>query len=85
MIKVIKGTKGNYYTHDTVKWAVSGGVHAPEYAPVKIGNRCYVGPNAIISKGVSIGDGCVIGANSFVNSDLPAETKAWGTPARVIN
>ena len=73
------------YTHDTVKWAVSGGVHPPEHASVRIGNRCYVGPNAVISKGVTIGDGCVIGANSYVNSDLPAETKAWGTPARVIN
>lgn len=73
------------YTHNTVKWAVSGGVHAPEYAPVRIGNRCYISPNAIINKGVTIGDGSVIGANSFVNSDLPAETKAWGTPARAIN
>lgn len=68
-----------------MKWAVSGAVYPPEYAQVRIGNRCYVGSNAVISKCVTIGDGCVIGANSFVNSDLPAETKAWGTPARVIN
>ena len=71
------------YTHDMVKWAVSGGVHAPEYATVRIG--CYIGLNAVISKGVTIGDCCVIDANSFVNSDLPAETKAWGTAAKVIN
>ena len=73
------------YTHDTVKWAVSGGVHPPEHAQVRIGNRFYVGPNAVISKGVTIGDGCVIDANSFVKSDLPAKTKVWGTPGRVIN
>ncbi len=70
------------YSHDTVKWAVSGGVKSPERAPVRIGDRCYIGPNAVISKGVTIGDGCVIGANSFVNNDIPSGTLAWGVPAR---
>ena len=70
------------YTHDTVKWAVSGGVHSPERAPVRIGNRCYIGPNVVISKGVTIGDGCVIGASSFVNQNIPSGMRAWGTPAR---
>jgi acetyltransferase-like isoleucine patch superfamily enzyme len=72
------------YTHDTVKWAVTGGVHLPERAPVSsIGSRCYIGPNVVISKGVKIGNGCVIGANSFVNSDIPDGARAWGTPAKV--
>jgi acetyltransferase-like isoleucine patch superfamily enzyme len=70
------------YTHDTVKWATSGGVMQPERAPVRIGNNCYIGPNTIISKGVTLGDGCVIGANSLVNRDMPPGCKAWGTPAR---
>ena len=39
------------YTHDTVKWAISGGEHHPERAAVHIGNRCYIGPNVVISKG----------------------------------
>jgi acetyltransferase-like isoleucine patch superfamily enzyme len=72
------------YTHDTVEWAVSGAVAGVELAPVTIGSRCYIGPNTIISKGVSIGDGCVIGANSFVNKDIPSGMKAWGTPARIV-
>jgi acetyltransferase-like isoleucine patch superfamily enzyme len=71
------------YTHDTVRWATSGGVDVPERAPVEIGDRCYIGPNTIISKGVKIGSGCVIGANSFVNCDLPNGAKAWGSPARL--
>jgi len=44
------------YTHDSVKWALSGGVEKYEYAPVNIGNNVYIGPNTIISKGISIGD-----------------------------
>jgi acetyltransferase-like isoleucine patch superfamily enzyme len=72
------------YTHDTVAWANSGGNRPPDKSPVVIGDRCYIGPNAVISKGVKIGDGCIIGANSFVNSDISAGQKAWGTPARVF-
>jgi acetyltransferase-like isoleucine patch superfamily enzyme len=71
------------YTHDTVKWATSGGSAPVERATVTIGSRCYVGPNAIISKGVTIGDGCVIGANSLVNADVPSGMTAWGTPAKI--
>jgi len=72
------------YTHDTVLWARSGGRHSPQRAKVKIGSRCYLGPNVIISKGVTIGPGCVIGANSFVNRNIPAGVKAWGNPVRII-
>lgn len=72
------------YTHDTVKWATSGGVEQPERASVQIGHNCYIGPNVVISMGVSVGEGCVIGANSFVNRDVPDGKKAWGAPARII-
>ena len=68
------------YTHDTVKWAVTGGEAPYEYAPVKIGDRCYIGPNAVISKGVTVGDGSVVGAQSLVMRDFPAESKVLGTP-----
>lgn len=72
------------YTHDTVRWATSGGKDPVDRAAVQIGSNCYIGPNVVITKGVSIGDGCVIGANSLVSQDIPAGMKAWGTPARCI-
>lgn len=72
------------YTHDSVEWATSGGESCTKKLPTKIGNNCYIGPNVIISKGITIGDGCVVGANSFVNKNLPKGVKAWGTPARII-
>jgi acetyltransferase-like isoleucine patch superfamily enzyme len=71
------------YTHDTVLWASSGGQYQAQRAPIKIGHKCYIGPNVIISKGVTIGDGSIIGANSFVKSDVPEGMKAWGNPARL--
>lgn len=72
------------YSHDSVKKTLTDGVVQPERSPVRIGNNCYIGPNAIISKGITIGEGCIIGANSFVNHDIPRGEKAWGTPARII-
>jgi acetyltransferase-like isoleucine patch superfamily enzyme len=70
------------YTHDTVKWAVSGGRAKYEHAPVSIGNCCYLGSHTVIAKGVRVGDHCVIGAGSFVNRDLPPYTVAFGLPCR---
>ena len=72
------------YTHDSVDWAVSGGQKEIERRPTRIGSRCYLGPNVIVAKGVTIGDGCIIGANSLVLHDVPAGSKAYGTPCKVV-
>lgn len=57
--------------------------HVP-VAPVKIGNRVWIGFNAIVLKGVTIGDGAVIGAGSVVTHDVPPGAIVAGNPARVI-
>jgi acetyltransferase-like isoleucine patch superfamily enzyme len=72
------------YTHDSVKWAVSGGATEYEKAPVTIGNCCYIGSQAVIARGVTVGDHAVVGACSFVNRNIPAYSVAAGTPCRVI-
>ena len=72
------------YSHDTVDWAITGGEALSKFAATKIGNRCYLGPNVIVSKGVNIGSGSVIGANSFVRTNIPPGVKAWGSPAKII-
>jgi len=72
------------YSHHTVRWAISGGRVAPEQNATKVGSRCYLGPNTVVAKGVTIGDGCVIGAGSLVLRDIPAGSKAFGTPCRVV-
>ena len=72
------------YSHDSTAWALSGGTAAYDYAPTRIGDRCYLGPNSVVGKGVTIGDGCLIGAGSIVLEDVPAGSKAVGAPCRVI-
>ena len=70
------------YTHDWVRWALSGGDAKYERSPVRIGNCCYVGPQAVVARGVVVGDHSVIGANSFVNREIAPFTVAYGTPCR---
>ena len=38
------------YTHDSVRWALSGGEAAYERAPVRIGDHCYIGPQTVIPR-----------------------------------
>jgi acetyltransferase-like isoleucine patch superfamily enzyme len=71
-------------THDTVRWALSGGAAQYEYAPVRIGDRCFVGVNCAILKGVTIGEGSVVGAGSVVTGDVAPGTVVAGVPAQPI-
>ena len=38
---------------------------------VEIGDRCWIGSNVTILKGVSIGENSVIGANSLIYQNIP--------------
>jgi len=69
------------YSHDSVKWALSGGIEPYDKSPTKIGSNCFIGPNAVIARGVTIGDRVAVGALSFVNKDVPSNSRAIGSPA----
>ncbi|MCS3897832.1 serine acetyltransferase [Bradyrhizobium japonicum USDA 38] len=71
------------YSHHTVGRSTSLGEKPIDYAPTRIGNGVYIGPNAVLQMGITIGDKAVIGANSFVNRDVPAGAKVFGCPARI--
>ncbi len=53
-------------------------------AAIHIGQRCWIGMNSLILKGVTIGDDTIIGAGSVVVNDIPKSVVAAGNPARVI-
>lgn len=72
------------YSHDSVEWAISGGKSEYQYAQTVIEDNCYIGPNTVIQKGITIGRGSIIGANSLVNQDIPPNSKAFGTPVRIV-
>jgi len=72
------------YSHDSVSWALSGGIAEYERAPVSIGSNSYIGPMTIVGKGVRIGSHCLVGANSVVNKDIPNNSIAYGTTCRIV-
>lgn len=54
------------------------------FAPVKIGDDCWIGQNVVILPGVEIGEKCIIGAGAVVTKSMEAYSLAVGNPARVI-
>jgi acetyltransferase-like isoleucine patch superfamily enzyme len=74
----------HFYSHDNLKATL-----CPEHQPIErvevfIGDNCYLGPNAIISKGVCIGDHCIVAAHSLVKDSFPPFSIIAGTPAKRI-
>ena len=48
---------------------------------ITIGDRVWLGKNAVVARNLTIGDNAVVGANSFVSRDVPAYTVVAGIPA----
>lgn len=72
--------------HDAVSQLFREKYH--EYLPsnghITIGNNVKFARNVTVLKGVTIGDNCFIGFGATVTHDIPANSVAVGTPARVI-
>lgn len=73
-------------THDfsSVVFKKIYGEMLPSSGKVTIGNNVYFGWHCTVLKGVTIGDNCIIGYGSTVMHDIPANSVAVGTPAKVI-
>lgn len=63
------------FSHDYAR-----GIHRDTY----IGERCFIGANAIIMCGVRIGDEVIVGSGSIVTKDIPSHSIAVGNPAHII-
>jgi putative colanic acid biosynthesis acetyltransferase WcaF len=55
------------------------------YAPIVVGEQCWVAAGVFLAPGVSIPDGVVVGAMSVVNKSLPTAWAVYaGNPCRMV-
>jgi acetyltransferase-like isoleucine patch superfamily enzyme len=73
----VKIISANHDQQDLTKWV--------KCEPIRIGNRCWIGANAVILPGVSLGDGAVVGAGAVVTRSFPAYVTIAGVPARLLH
>lgn len=52
------------------------------YLDTYIGERCNLGPRAIVLPGLTVGDDCVIAPGAVVTRDVPANSYVCGNPAK---
>lgn len=73
-------------THDNITKVFGPIYHdfIPSSGRVTIGNNVYFARNCSVLKGTTIGDNCIIGFGSTVTHDIPSNSLAVGTPAKVI-
>ena len=73
------------YTHSTAKRCVSGREYPViDRQPTVIGDRVFIGANAVVNMGVTIGDGAVVGAGAVVTTDVAPGVIVGGVPATPI-
>lgn len=52
--------------------------------PIRIGNHCWLGANAVILPGVQLGDNVIVAAGAVVTKSFSSNVILAGVPARVI-
>jgi acetyltransferase-like isoleucine patch superfamily enzyme len=75
-----------FVTHDGSVWVLADeDPDADYFGKIKIGNNVFIEINSTILPNVTIGDNVVVGACSVVTCDIPSNSVAAGSPARVVS
>lgn len=53
-------------------------------APVRIGNKAWIGSGSIILPGITVGENAIVAAGSVVTKDVSANAVVAGNPARIL-
>ena len=74
-----------FITHDGGGWlARDRRGRRFRYAPIHIGDSCFIGARATLMPGVHVGDNSIVAAGSVVTRSVPEGSIVGGNPARLI-
>jgi acetyltransferase-like isoleucine patch superfamily enzyme len=68
----------------SIRWFRLGGVGGSQRAPIRIGDRVWIGTGVKVLKGVTIGEDSVVAAGAVVTKAFPPRSLIGGVPARRI-
>lgn len=69
-------------THGAWQPALDG--YSTSFGPISIGDNSVVYLNSVVMPGVSIDKNCTVGANATVMIDMPENSLAVGSPAKIV-
>lgn len=73
-------------THDGSGWLVRDTLGRRfRYAPISIGDECFIGAGSILLPGVELGSRVIVGAGTVVTRSVPSGSVVAGNPARQIS
>lgn len=82
------GTQITHYvsivTHSTHRSVRLGRGLADVRAPVRVGERCFIGPHSTLEAGAVLGHGCVVASHSRVRGTFADFALIAGSPARAV-
>lgn len=84
--KVLVAANCSFYPHNHgIKGQVAVfGQKADSKGPIMVGDGSWLGVNVTVLGGVTIGENAVIGAGSVVTRNVPPNSIAAGSPARIL-
>ena len=71
------------FDHDHV-YGLDGVTDNYKTGSITIGERCWIGANAVILRDSEIGDGCVIGAGVVFKGKLPPHSLVYNDKSRIM-
>ncbi len=83
---IIVGSKVKVGRNCTISHGVTigGGGHGKGRGVPTIGERVFIGPNAVIVGKITIGDDVMIGAGCVVSRSIPSRAVVIGNPCRIV-
>ena len=81
-IHIKRGSSVGHHCHLEDFTTLNPGVTLSSF--VRVGRGTRIGAGSVVRDNVTIGENCMIGMGSVVTKDIPADTLAVGSPAKVV-